>query len=320
MLHLHVIPSLSLTNIDYKMTVETPHMTLSPCQFLRREMNATTYDDRPQTAYGMAPLHATNMEKIIPVTNSFPTPAFMADSGITCNLPLSRKRPRNDHSSSFREELNGRFAFLNEDIASHIYQKELEIDRFIAHHTEKVSTEIEEMRRRNSRRLIAAAEDNIMKRLKAKEEEIVKIGQLNRCLEEKLKSLNVENQIWRELAQTNEATANDLRNNLQQLVAQLQFQQQYPLDFTDNVLPIDDAQSHCGSKDQLSIDGGGDESNSRSRYGGMRGRCRSCLKEESCVLLLPCRHLCICSMCASSISICPVCKSTKSVGVHVNMN
>ncbi|KAJ1406810.1 hypothetical protein SESBI_24785 [Sesbania bispinosa] len=44
-----------------------------------------------------------------------------------------------------------------------------------------------------------------MNRLKAKKE-IEKIGKLNWALEERVKSLCMENQIWRELAQTNEAT------------------------------------------------------------------------------------------------------------------
>ncbi|KAE9587599.1 hypothetical protein Lalb_Chr23g0275641 [Lupinus albus] len=38
-------------------------------------------------------------------------------------------------------------------------------------------------------------------------------------LQEKMKSLCVENQIWRELAQTNETTTNNLCRNLEQVLA-----------------------------------------------------------------------------------------------------
>ncbi|KAI3708796.1 hypothetical protein L2E82_38252 [Cichorium intybus] len=339
------------------MAVEAPNITLFSSQFLpNREMidqiNATTYGDRLQTAYGMAPLPGNKMERMIlmygaGMTDSFPTPAFKAESGLTSSLPFSRKRPRIDQSSSFNaplvnqnelsHHLLGAFTFVSEDIASHIYLQQSEIDRFISHHTEKMKTEIEEMRKRNSRTLIAAAEERMMKKLKAKEEEIVKIGQLNWSLEEKVKSLNVENQIWRELAQANEATANALRNNLQQVLAQLQLQQQYRLDFIDNAAKptasIDAAQSYCGSnhedqyQDQqrmLAEDDGRERklnhNNDADEYGRFNRRCRNCAKEESCVLLLPCRHLCVCTLCDSSISICPICKSTKSAGVHVNMS
>ncbi|XP_023748871.1 probable BOI-related E3 ubiquitin-protein ligase 2 [Lactuca sativa] len=313
------------------MAVEAPHMTLNPSQFLP---NRDMIDHQPNAVtYGIAPLPMIPMYGA-GMTDSFPTPAFKADSGLTSSLP--RKRPRHDaHVSSFtppfslpnapivNQNEHGTFAFFGEDIASHIYQQQLEIDRFVSHHTEKVRTEIQEMRKRNSRRLIAAAQEGIMKRLKAKEDEIVKIGQMNWSLEEKVKSLNVENQIWRELAETNEATANALRNNLQQVQEQLQLQQHYSLDFNNNCASIDDAQSHCGSNHELdrmlAEESGGERKNS-SRYGGMNRRCRNCGKEESCVLLLPCRHLCMCTICASSISICPVCKSKKSAGVHVNMS
>lgn len=179
-----------------------------------------------------------------------------------------------------------------------------------------MKNEIEEMRRRNTRRLIALSHEGILKKLKTKDDEISKISQLNFSLEEKVKSLIIENQLWRELAQTNEATANTLRINLQQLVEQQQQQQEMVMEL------VDDCESYCGSNyevdnrqkcDVYGTSGGG----SSSRYGGL---CRNCGKEESCVLVLPCRHLCVCSDCGSSISICPVCKATKSAAVLVNMN
>ena len=34
--------------------------------------------------------------------------------------------------------------------------------------------------------------------------------------------------------------------------------------------------------------------------------CRACKKKEVSVLLIPCRHLCICTECEGFISVCPV--------------
>ncbi|KAI3804703.1 hypothetical protein L1987_26446 [Smallanthus sonchifolius] len=218
----------------------------------------------------------------------------------------------------------GEFTFLGEDVSLQIYQQQLEIDRLIAHHVrnssslstvlyfyecvlemnfqicyelqmEKVRSEIEEMRKQNSRRLILAVHEGIMKRLKTKEEEILKIGRMNWSLEEKVKSLSVENQILKELVQSNEATANALRNKLQQVLAQVQLQQQHHhLDFADNgakatVLMVDDAESHCGSnyEEDHRHDGGerkvidandeNEDCNPSSRYGRW---CRKCRKLE----------------------------------------
>ncbi|GKE38015.1 probable BOI-related E3 ubiquitin-protein ligase 3 [Tanacetum coccineum] len=137
-----------------------------------------------------------------------------------------------------------------------------------------------------------------MKRLKIKEEEITRLNQLNWSLEEKLKSLLVENQIWRELAQTNEATA----YNLQQLLAQAQLQQQEQTLVNDDIA---DGESCCGSNYEEDVS---------------TKKCLECGKKESCVLMLPCRHLCVCNVCESTITICPVCTSTKSAVLLINMD
>lgn len=196
--------------------------------------------------------------------------------------------------------------------------------------TEKVRREIDERRKRNARRIIAAVEEGVMKRLRAKEEEIEKIGKLNWSLEEKVKSLCIENQIWRDLAQTNEATANALRCNLEQVLAHVQDDDRHRTAAVENCATaalMDDAQSCCGSNYEAEARGerkgemnshnndeGTSNSNSSNRW------CRNCGKVESCVLLLPCRHLCLCTVCGSSLHTCPVCKSTKEASLHVNLS
>ncbi|GJW94025.1 probable BOI-related E3 ubiquitin-protein ligase 3 [Tanacetum coccineum] len=132
--------------------------------------------------------------------------------------------------------------------------------------------------------------------LKTKDEEITRLNQLNWSLEEKLKSLLVENQIWRELTQTNEAIA----NNLQQLLAQAQLQQQ-----EQEQTLVNDVESCCGSNYEEDVS---------------TKKCLKCGKKESCVLVLPCRHLCLCNVCESTITICPVCSSTKSAALLINMD
>lgn len=188
---------------------------------------------------------------------------------------------------------------------------------FILRQTEKVRLEIDERRKRYSRRMAAAVEENIIKKLRAKEEEIEKIGKMNSALEERVKSLCVENQIWRDLAQANEATANALRCNLEQVLAQVQDEQQQQ---EHRELTADDAQSCCGSNYEETSPAAEERSAPAACGGDQRNRmCRSCGKEESCVLLLPCRHLCLCTVCGSSLHTCPVCNNSKTASVHVNL-
>lgn len=140
-----------------------------------------------------------------------------------------------------------------------------------------------------------------MKKLKGKEEEIEKIGKLNLALEEQVKSLCEENQIWRDLAQTNETTANALRCNLEQILNQAQDDHYHqPRRRNEDSEP----QSCCGSN-----------------FDPINGErvCRSCKKQESSVLLLPCRHLCLCTNCESFLHTCPICNSFKTATIHVNL-
>ncbi|XP_020257526.1 probable BOI-related E3 ubiquitin-protein ligase 3 isoform X2 [Asparagus officinalis] len=47
--------------------------------------------------------------------------------------------------------------------------------------------------------------------------------------------------------------------------------------------------------------------------------CKACGVNEMCMLLLPCRHLCLCKTCEGKLSYCPVCHSSKFLGVEVYM-
>ena len=199
---------------------------------------------------------------------------------------------------------------------------------FVFFQMEKVRLEIEDRRKRHSRRLIAAVEESLVKRLKAKEEEIEKIGNMNWALEERLKSLCMENQIWRDLAQTNEANANALRNNLEQVLSQVKTEQRQ-----NRISPCSDfvetaewaaaaAESCCGSTTGGDRDNEEVEKQRREAEDSDRNTrcCRNCRKEEETVLLLPCRHLCLCTTCVSSLHTCPICKSNKNASVHVNFS
>lgn len=339
------------------MAVEARHLNLFPSQQLvcnNSEImnpvqgNASVYN--AQIGYGV-PLMTGGCvatEALLPTYNSVMNdscsmlPKTTSDSGLTYNVPIStsvpRKRSRVDSiNPSFfsyqtaptnykNNSCAAPFSFLGEDISLQIQQQQFDIDRLISQHMEKVRLEIEEKRKRQASRIIESIEMGMMKRLRAKEVEIEKMGKMNWALEEKVKSLCMENQIWRDLAQTNEATANALRTNLEQVLAQVKDEPQHQNDCAAALM--DDAQSCCGSSGGQNDDGwravkgsGGEEGTSGSgSSSGTSRSCRNCGKEESCVLLLPCRHLCLCTVCGSSLHTCPVCKSTKNASVHVNMS
>ncbi|KAE8683723.1 LOB domain-containing protein 12-like [Hibiscus syriacus] len=328
------------------MAVEARHLTFSPTQFLGNrdvmnpiEANGNLYS--AEMGYGFPTAAA---EGLLPLYNSLVNDqmaAMKSESTLTCNnvLTLPRKRPRDSiipilsfpslaqqqqqpHGSNNNKACSS-FSFLGHDISLHMEQQQLDIDNLISQHMEKMRVGIEEKRKRQARNIMEAIEGGVMKKLRAKEEEIGKIDKLNWALEERVKSLCIENQIWRDLAQTHEATANALRTNLEQLIAAAQLKGERTRGVEEDAAAeaagdeVDDAQSCCGSSWELEkqrpLAGTAEE-------GGAGRFCRNCGKEESCLLLLPCRHLCLCTGCGSTVHTCPVCKSTKNASVHVNMS
>ncbi|XP_022147836.1 probable BOI-related E3 ubiquitin-protein ligase 3, partial [Momordica charantia] len=212
--------------------------------------------------YGVPLSGTTTAETLLPAYNSVivdsvspktASVAMKSDSGLTYHLPLPRKRSRecmNPYVSypcpPTSKSSCGSFSFLGEDISLQIHHQQLDIDRLISQHLEKVRSEVEERRKRQARRIIEAIEVGVMKRLKAKEEEIEKMGKLNWALEERVKSLCIENQLWRDMAQTNEAAVNALRSNLEAVLCQEQNNHGAGgIDDPATAL-VDDAQSSCG--------------------------------------------------------------------------
>ncbi|KAJ6727870.1 BOI-RELATED E3 UBIQUITIN-PROTEIN LIGASE 2-RELATED [Salix koriyanagi] len=339
------------------MAVEARHLNLFPPQLLSSreitnpiEANTNMYSN--QMGYGV-PLSGgtttTTAETLLPMYSSVITDSISrktpikSESGLTYNVvPVQRKRSRDSMINPLlsyptpvaqSNKTCAAFSFLGQDLSFQIQQQQLDIDCLVSQHMEKVRMEIEERRKRQARRIIEAIETGMMKRLRAKEDEIEKIGKLNWALEEKVKSLFVENQIWRDLAQSNEATANTLRSNLEHvLAAQAKEDRTLGAGLDDQTSPLmDDAQSCCGSSGGDGDDGWEEKApewcalaNGAQGNNGAgptsRWLCRNCNKEESCVLLLPCRHLCLCTVCGSSLHTCPICKATKNASVHVNFS
>lgn len=360
------------------MAVEARHLNLFPPQLIGNreimnpiETNANIFTNAHYQSnmglYGLPPAGVITADALLPSYNSPindppKTAKKSSDSGLTYTVnptPYSRKRTRDSINpllsypiSTTAQTMNKNcsslspFSFLGEDISLHLQQQQFDLDRLVSQHMEKVRMEIEERRKRQARKILEAIEVGMMKRLKAKEEEIEKIGKLNWALEERVKSLCIENQIWRDLAQSNEATANTLRTNLEQVLQAAQVKDHGGAGLENDDADrdggaacgadlADDAQSCCGENDDF---GGGwravvgttgrgrnddvkEETTSNVSCGGNNNRmCRNCGKEESCVLLLPCRHLCLCTVCGSSLHTCPICKSTKNASVHVNMS
>ncbi|GAU16861.1 hypothetical protein TSUD_368100, partial [Trifolium subterraneum] len=291
------------------MTVETHHLNLFPSQLLpnNRDINIHPTDTSFMNMYNyssLVPLSGTTTtvsENIIP-TQPPPYNPFISDnllhkistmksdSTLTYNnnnvVSFPRKRSRDSINNyplvSYKNR--GNFSFLGEDLSQNIHHQNTDMDNIISQHMEKVRVELEEKRKRQMRMLMEA----MMKRLKAKEEEIEKIEIMNMMLEERAKSLSMENQIWREIAQSKEATANALRNNLEQVLTQMTND-----GGEDSPVAPEDEESCCGSNDndedfgwrtvvECAQDKDDREGTSATGCSEKKRLCRNCGKGESC--------------------------------------
>lgn len=160
--------------------------------------------------------------------------------------------------------------------------------------------ELSQKRKQFSSQIIAALHESVSKQLKSKEEEMEQLRKLNWAMEERIKSLSVESNTWRYLAQTHEAAASALRANLEQVLANQTE--------AGAAAAADDAESCCG-----------DNFVPAESAGEWKRMCRNCGHGEPSVLLLPCRHLCLCSACGPVADACPICKCCRTGSVNVNL-
>lgn len=171
--------------------------------------------------------------------------------------------------------------------------------------------------------MISILEQRAVKRLKEKEAELESASRRNAELEEKARQIAAESQIWFNVAKNNEAIAASLRTTLEQALLQNAASGSAGVvkegygDSDGAPFPADDAQSCCFEEAAVAergiIGGGREDELWRRRW------CKVCQRKEVEVLLLPCRHLCLCRDCESAVHTCPICQSLKNASFQIFM-
>lgn len=164
---------------------------------------------------------------------------------------------------------------------------------------ERIAFAIKESTKRQYVSMLMAMEKQTLLILKQKQDEMDKLILRNAELEHQLNQINAEKQVWFNMAKNNEAIALSLQSNLEQVLQ------------NNNNNNENSVIEGCGDSDEVNSACYDEKRISDCRV------CKVCRSKEVSVLLLPCRHLCVCEGCERRVVMCPMCHEKKDSSVPV---
>ncbi|KAI3446266.1 hypothetical protein Pfo_002931 [Paulownia fortunei] len=220
-----------------------------------------------------------------------------------CFIPQQQQQQKPQQE----QQLMQRFPFLPENnigdqqsmafsqsISDHTENQRIEIDLFINSQNEKLRMALQEQRKHQIALFMKKYESKIQFLIKQKEEEVAKAAKRTMELQDFLKRMEIENQTWQRVAKENEAMVASLNTTIERL-----------RETAANA--AEDAESCCLEEEQKTEKW---EQETRKMI------CRCCNSRNSCVIMLPCRHLCSCKYCDALLDSCPVCKMVKKASIE----
>ncbi|KAF2322723.1 hypothetical protein GH714_029537 [Hevea brasiliensis] len=204
----------------------------------------------------------------------------------------------------------------SQSIAAYDEKQRQEIDHYIRLQNERLRFLLQEQRKQQLALLMKRIESNALPLLRQKDEEIARAAKRIAELEDFTKRLEMESQVWQRLAQENEAMVISLNNTIEQL------REKASCCFENGA---EDAESCCDMnreeaeetevKNRVFVDDNvTEEERARKKM-----VCRGCNSRNSCILFLPCRHLCSCKACEAFLDSCPVCQTAKKASIEAIM-
>ncbi|KAM3202889.1 putative BOI-related E3 ubiquitin-protein ligase 3 [Capsicum annuum] len=197
---------------------------------------------------------------------------------------------------------------LGDNIKTEMERQKKEFDQYLKTQEETWARGVRDIKQRHMASLLTAVEKNVGTKLQEKDIELENINRKNRELVERMKQVAAEAQNWCYRAKCNESLVGTLKMNLQQA---MQSAEQGKEGSGDNEL--DDAVSYIDPNDRLSIPSGSGKCTSTKKA----IICKVCRLKEVSILLMPCRHLCLCKDCEGLVSVCPICQLMATASVEV---
>ncbi|KAL3654038.1 hypothetical protein CASFOL_003719 [Castilleja foliolosa] len=198
------------------------------------------------------------------------------------------------------------FSALGNDIKREIDQQNKELDLFIRIQEENMAKGVRDIKQRHMSSFLSALEKGVAKKMHEKDLELQNVTRKNKELVETMKQVTSEAQNWCYMAKYNESVVNVLKTNLQQAMQ------------CSNTARFEGVGESDAADDAASGVGGSGPLISAKKDSNMI--CRSCRLNEVSVLLMPCRHLCLCKECERFVGVCPVCQLATTASFEVYLS
>ncbi|XP_013589910.1 PREDICTED: probable BOI-related E3 ubiquitin-protein ligase 2 [Brassica oleracea var. oleracea] len=186
-------------------------------------------------------------------------------------------------------------ALLPLDVERELQRQDAEIDRFLKIQGDQLRHAVLDKIQRSQYKTVALMEERVVQKLREKDEELEMVNRTNKELELRIEQLAMEAEAWQQRANYNENMVAALNYNLER--------------------------AHGRPRDSIEGCGDSEVDDTASCFNRRNGKmmCRFCGVREVCMLLLPCKHMCLCKECERNLSSCPLCQSSKFLGMEVYM-
>uniref|UniRef100_A0A0D9VBS6 RING-type domain-containing protein n=1 Tax=Leersia perrieri TaxID=77586 RepID=A0A0D9VBS6_9ORYZ len=227
----------------------------------------------------------------------------------------------NEHTSSITSgsgsmsSLPPMASFVDE-VMTELDKENKEFNYYFGLQVEQLAKCMKEVKQRQIIDFLASLERGVGKKLKEKELEVEAMNRKSKELNEQIRQVALEVQSWQSLALQNQSVANSLKTKLMQLVAQntILTREGSGDSEVENTASSQNVNAAPGSFFQSGFLSG------NSMADGGLGACRLCRVKDAAVLVMPCRHLCLCADCEKNADVCPICRFPKSCSVEINIS
>uniref|UniRef100_A0A7N0SXI6 RING-type domain-containing protein n=1 Tax=Kalanchoe fedtschenkoi TaxID=63787 RepID=A0A7N0SXI6_KALFE len=229
------------------------------------------------------------------------------------NLPISSQVPvstglglaLNNWQMCIPED-NGFLSLIRQELGEELGQQEVVTSRFLNLQANRLRHAVVQKMHEHQMKIVLLAENRFSNKWQEKDSELRTVTLNNMILEKEMDEERMRLDLWQQRSKHNETWTSALRQRLKELQDQNGGKKE---GFGDDTAS---GRSGRGPTDIYFLP---------KEHSVMREftTCKGCRQKEVCMLLLPCRHICLCKECESNVSLCPLCHSPKRFGLEVSV-